>query len=205
MFGDVIFFVLFAWLLALIEIEVEGKYGWAEKIPTWYQKRGFLGRLFGLISFGRPITGYHLFVFLFTIFAFHSGFFLGLSWTFGTELKIIALYFIWVCLWDFSWFVFNPYYGIKNFKKQKIWWFSKSPWVFNLFPLDYFLAIIFSFIIAIIANSFESSVLEFYISFLLSFIIFAIIAIIISPFYHRFYRSMRKKDDRGISGVFHKL
>jgi hypothetical protein len=26
---------------------------------------------------------------------------------------------------DFLWFVLNPYYGIKNFRKEKIWWHKK--------------------------------------------------------------------------------
>ena len=37
--------ILFAWAFGLagIEIEIEGGYGWAERLPTWFRKRG-LGR-----------------------------------------------------------------------------------------------------------------------------------------------------------------
>ena len=39
--------VLFAWSFGLagIEIEIEGGVGWAERLPTWYMKRGLTGRV----------------------------------------------------------------------------------------------------------------------------------------------------------------
>ena len=41
--------LLFAWGLGLagIEIEIEGGYGWAERLPTWYLKRGSVGGVTG--------------------------------------------------------------------------------------------------------------------------------------------------------------
>ena len=41
--------LLFFWAfgLAAIEIEIEGSRGWAERLPTWYLKRGPVGRGYG--------------------------------------------------------------------------------------------------------------------------------------------------------------
>ena len=38
--------LLFFWAFGLagIEIEIEGGYGWAERLPTWFRKRGAVGR-----------------------------------------------------------------------------------------------------------------------------------------------------------------
>ncbi len=193
-----IFWFILAVLLALIEIEVEGKFGWAEKLPTWYRKNNFpIGK--------RPMTGYHLFMTIFLFLIIHLGFFLGLRWNWGAELMLIAAYVIFISLWDFLWFVFNPYYGIKNYRKEKIWWFSKSKWVADMFPFDYVCSLIGCLILALVAslinNNFELLLREVYT--ILIFIALAIISIFFAPSYHRWYKRMRKKDDRKSVGIFH--
>ena len=40
---------LWAFGLAGIEIEIEGGRGWAERLPTWYLKRGRVGRVYGVV------------------------------------------------------------------------------------------------------------------------------------------------------------
>lgn len=182
-----IFFFILALLLALIEIESEGKYGWAEKAQTWYRKSKFWGFFFQ----GKPLTGYHLCLFPFILLAFHTGFFLGLPWTIGKELSILALYFLFSPTWDFLWFVLNPNYTIKNFRKNKVWWFSESRWILNLFPADYLYAVIISFIFAFFANNFINNFIIF-----ITFLALTFITIILSPLYHKWYKNMRKRDDR---------
>ena len=149
---NAVFWFVVALLLALVEIEIEGKYGWAEKTKTWYRKRGFFPKLWGKLQGTRPETGYYLFFFLFLIFIFHSGFFFGLSWSLDKEFEILALFFVFAALWDFLWFVFNPNYKIKNYKKEKIWWFNKSYWVFGLFPIDYLNSVALALILSILGG-----------------------------------------------------
>ena len=57
--------LLFVWAFGLagIEIEIEGGYGWAERLPTWFEKRGAVGRVYGVVMGHRPLTGYHVFAF----------------------------------------------------------------------------------------------------------------------------------------------
>jgi hypothetical protein len=43
-------------------------------------------------------------------------------WSWRLESLLLGFYVGMVFLEDFLWFVLNPYYGIKNFRKGKIWW-----------------------------------------------------------------------------------
>ncbi len=49
------FWSLFAVIVACIEIESEGRYGWAQKMPTWYRTTGFWGRVYGMVMGGKPL------------------------------------------------------------------------------------------------------------------------------------------------------
>src|SRR5215475_6361939 len=49
------YFFLIAFILAHLEIQIEGPHGWAEKLPTWRWDGRFVRRWFG-----KPVTGYHL-------------------------------------------------------------------------------------------------------------------------------------------------
>jgi hypothetical protein len=49
------------------------------------------------------------------------------SWNWRLESLLLGFYLGMVLVEDFFWFVLNPYYGIKNFRKGKIWW-HKTWW-----------------------------------------------------------------------------
>jgi hypothetical protein len=49
------------------------------------------------------------------------------SWSLRLESLIMGFYVGLVFVEDFLWFVLNPYYGIENFRKGKIWW-HKTWW-----------------------------------------------------------------------------
>jgi hypothetical protein len=115
--GFVAFMVFLAFILALWEIQIEGKDGWAAKLPGWRIEKGWLVKVTG----GRPITGYHVFMTLFLITMVHLPLFF-VPWSWRLESLLMGFYLGMVCLEDFMWFVFNPHYGIKNFRKGKIWW-----------------------------------------------------------------------------------
>jgi hypothetical protein len=116
-FGLLAFMLFMAFLFANWEIQIEGRDGWAAKLPCRRWEKGWLVRLMG----GRPITGYHLFMISFTIAIVHLPLFF-VSWSWRLESLIIGFYAGMMLLEDFFWFVFNPDYGIKNFRKGKIWW-----------------------------------------------------------------------------------
>jgi hypothetical protein len=120
--GYLFFMVFMAAVLALWEIQIEGKEGWAANLPAWRVEKGWVLKLTG----GRPLTGYHLLMTVFLIAVVHLPLFFA-PWSWRLESALLGFYLGMVLLEDFFWFVFNPHYGIKSFRKGKIWW-HKSWW-----------------------------------------------------------------------------
>lgn len=151
-FGKIMLLAFLAVIVALIEIHSEGEKGWAEAMPTWYRTTGLSASIYSKIMSGKPLTGYHTFMFFFPILLFHLHFVMGgVPWSLAGELNSWALYFAWCPLWDYYWFVLNPAYEGK-FAKQHIWWHAKSRWVFNLFPIDYLFGVVISLLFALSAS-----------------------------------------------------
>ena len=135
-----IFDLIIAFCLAKLEIQIEGKHGWAEMLPTWRIKNKFTKIIWG----DQPYTGYHFWIFT-TIFALlHFPFFIEpQSWTVSKELLIIAHAFIGIIIEDFLWFVLNPAYGFKKFNNRYAPWHVN--WKFKLPTLYYKLTVIVIF------------------------------------------------------------
>lgn len=135
---NLLFFPLFiliaAFIFAKLEIEIEGPHGWAEKLPTWrVENHTLLDWFFG----GRPLTGYHTWAFALILFCFHLPFFWSPgSWSMRGELQALAAYTAFWIVEDFLWFVFNPHYGWRKFRRDSVWWHKR--WLLRL-PLDYWL------------------------------------------------------------------
>jgi hypothetical protein len=115
--GLLVFLIFLAFILALWEIQIEGKDGWAAKSPGWRIEKGWVMKLTG----GRPLTGFHFFMTVFLIAIVHLPLFF-VPWTWRLESLLLGFYVGMIFVEDFLWFVLNPYYGIKNFRKGKIWW-----------------------------------------------------------------------------------
>lgn len=201
-----LFWFLLALLFAAFEVEIEAKNGWAEKLPTWYRKTGFVPRLFSALNGGNPLTGYHMFISPIVLMIFHAGYVMGAPWSITSELFTLSIFFAWVVMWDFLWFVLNPAYGVKNFKSENIWWHAKSPWIYKSIPLTYACSITISIILAFIAAFVGSEPwvsLANQITILGLFFIYIAATIALAPAYHRWYHSMRKTDDRHSAGIKH--
>lgn len=125
------YFFLIAFLLAHLEIQIEGPHGWAEKLPTWrWDGRGVRR------WFGKPVTGYHLYlVTLILVFVHLPQLYAG-SWE--READLLAMFFLLTVTWDFLWFVCNRHFGVGRFRKGQIWWFPT--WTLGV-PRHYFLLI----------------------------------------------------------------
>lgn len=116
-FGILIFILISSVLFALLEIQIEGKDGWAEKLPTWKIKNP-LEKIIDMPYF----TGYHIYFWIFIFTLLHFPYFLGLSFNFLNEVKIIETFILILLFEDFLWFILNPNWGIKRFLKEKIPW-----------------------------------------------------------------------------------
>lgn len=129
-----LFVIMVATLFALIEIQIEGADGWAEKLPTWRVKNKLTQFFLG----GRPLTGYHLFFFSFILSVAHLPYGLGfLAPTWAAELRIAAFIIFFFIVEDFLWFVLNPAFGLSKFKASQIWWHTHSWWW--IMPRDYWI------------------------------------------------------------------
>ena len=136
----------YALLFAAVEIEIEGPHGWAERLPTWFRVTPLYARIYGIAMRGKPLTGYHLVMFFLPLWSFHIGYVAGLPWSWTAEATLLSAYVLWVVIWDLLWFVLNPRYGWKRFRKEEVWWHG-GIWI-GRFPIDYYSAVATSFAIA---------------------------------------------------------
>jgi hypothetical protein len=129
--GIALFVVCF--LLAKVEIEIEGDKGWAASLPTWrWGPEWWLD-----FANGKEVTGYHVWMTLFLIAVFHLPIaFVG----FSRELwaKCLSSYLLTTMVWDLQWFVWNPAWGLRRFRTEPVPWFRRK---LLGFPVDYFVAI----------------------------------------------------------------
>ena len=95
------FFLLLGTLWSALEVQIEGKNGWAAKLPT-------------TSFFGSHFTWYHvimnlmIFVLVFQVVSF--------SW--ALPFWLASLFFI----EDYMWFMINPEYGISKYSAENIPW-----------------------------------------------------------------------------------
>lgn len=187
-----------------MEVEIEGGYGWAERMPTWFLKRGWVGRLYGLVMANRPLTGYHVYVFIMPLVILNFPFTQGVPWSLAGELEVFAVYFAIAVVWDYTWFILNPAYTVKRFRKGNVWWFEK-PWIWR-FPIDYYMGFALSIVLAALAawRAGNRHILYENLWMLVGFIVLLGVTVLLAPFYHRWYRYMRRPgaDDREATNLY---
>lgn len=140
-----VYLFIIAVVLAVLEIQIEGAHGWAEKLPTWRPgEHNILNRVFRMLAHGKDITGYHLALHIMLFLFFHMPFVFGMYWSWQMELEILSLFTIFFLVWDFLWFVLNPHHSLKDFGPQKIKWHKK--W-WGRVPVDYPMGVLFGFVL----------------------------------------------------------
>lgn len=202
--GPTVFLFVMAALFAIFEIEAEGKYGWAEKFPTWYRVNG-PAKWYVRITH-KPLTGYHLALFCVTLMLFFWPMTATSSWSLSGVLASLANYLAWVVVWDYSWFILNPHYGARRFRRHTVWWFGKEPWLGPI-PVSYIAswvaALGLSALGGVVSGNAEQAVKSqlwqfgWYAVGILSLIIMG------APMFGRYYYAMRNKDERSEAGIFH--
>jgi hypothetical protein len=198
--------ILFAWAFGLagIEIEIEGGYGWAERLPTWYRKRGLVGRGYGVVMGRRPLTGYHVYAFTIPLLILHLPFAAGVEWSLAGELRTIATFFALAVVWDYLWFVLNPAYTVRRFERGKVWWFD-VPWIWR-FPLDYYLGVLLSAVLAGLAAvaAGDGGPFRRHLWTMAGLAVMVALTVLAAPLFHRWYRHMRRNgaDDRKLTPTY---
>ena len=172
-------------LTSLIEIEID-PYGWTTlQNTTWHRNNNFVSRLMG-----KPLTGYHLFFATQQVFML----FLGLVTLYpylntnmsGLFMLFCSYFPLWNVMEDFGWFVLNPYFGVKNFQKKKIWWHNNNIFIDNTVPVTYIIAGGISFIFACLSGHFLTWLQA---SIYCSVFMWGLIQV--APIYHEHYYRMR--------------
>jgi hypothetical protein len=128
----VVYLLAIAWVFARLEIQIEGPNGWAANLPTWRISNRWTRLFFG----SRPLTGYHFWMLIFVMMTMHVPLVLQTAfWSWGIELRVVSFYILFFLAEDFLWFVLNPAFGIRRFKREHIWWHAPSWWW--VMPRDY--------------------------------------------------------------------
>ena len=140
-----LFLFWLAFCFAKMEIAIEGSDGWAGQLPTWRSDKSIIK----IITGGHALTGYHLWMNLFIISAFHV-IYVFMAFTLRTELLIFSFYFAFLLTEDFLWFALNPAYGLRNFRKEVIWWHADHWWLFA--PRDYYISATISAVLYYLAT-----------------------------------------------------
>ena len=109
--------------------------GWAFNLPCWKKENKFIDWLLGK----KPLTGYHVWLLIMFLFLFHS-IYLFIPLSLKNETILMGLFFWYWIVEDFLWFVENPYYQLRNFKRGRIYWHKR--WIGKRIPVSYLISAI---------------------------------------------------------------
>ncbi len=133
--SHVLFFIgwiaLLAFFFAKVEIQIEGANGWAAALPTWRVDRH---PLLDIFWGGRPMTGYHAWVFSFMFLVFHLPQALCGRFSFRLEARTVGGLMLFWIIEDLLWFLMNPAFGPARFGPAFIPWHKH--WLLGV-PTDY--------------------------------------------------------------------
>lgn len=190
MFFQIIFIFFFCVLLAFVEVQIEGRHGWAAHLPTWRPRGSWYAKLYQRIMSGKSLTGYHIGMFSLVLFVLHGFYFWNGQWSWQAELEVVSYFFLVSVVWDFLWFVLNPHYGWRRFKPAFVAW--HKPWLGPL-PVNYYEGVVLFFVL------YSLSLWPFWLSgFAQALYFFAgLIALVAAATFVRFViDSLVKKQDR---------
>jgi hypothetical protein len=149
---SVIFVILLSVLLGYLEIQIEGRYGWAKNLPTW--RRDMNGFVW---------TGYHISLWLFLLLVVHIPF-IFTAWTAVKECFVLSFLVLILLMEDAFWFLMN-----KDFCGDDHWRQPK----FGPIPRFFFIGSFFILFLSLFTNS---------ASWMLSCLILVILMLITFPF-----------------------
>lgn len=126
------FVTILSYFFANVEIQIEGAQGWAAGLPVTFriEKHWLLDIFWG----GRPMTGYHAWVFSFVFLAFHLPLAWTAKWTPRLEARVVACVMLFWIVEDFLWFILNPAFGWAMLTPAHVPWHIH--WFLG-FPTDY--------------------------------------------------------------------
>jgi hypothetical protein len=143
MFKIILYLILLAAIHAKLELMIESKYGWALRLPCWR-----INNCITNFILGKELTGYHFWMLMMFVVIFHSPC-LFIHWTFKKELLTLGLFFWYWIVEDYFWFAESTYYGLRSFKKGRIFWHKR--WLLGI-PISYIWGIVIGTILLILGR-----------------------------------------------------
>jgi hypothetical protein len=116
---------------AMTEIQIEGSHGWAANLPTWRIEKHPLLDIFWE---GKPMTGYHVWVFTFMAAVFHLPLVMAGRFSLRLEARCAGSVMLFWVVEDFLWFALNPAFGLGKLAPRFAPW--HKAWFLGL-PVDY--------------------------------------------------------------------
>lgn len=133
--------LIVAFVMALLEIQIEGSNGWATNLPTWKVSNINILNFIGYKD--KPITGYHIYLWLYSFLLLHASFFFS-KWSLKKEFYLISFYIFFTTLEGILWFILNPSFGISSFLNSDITWYNESRILY--LPIEYWMRFFFGFL-----------------------------------------------------------
>ncbi len=124
--------VVLALFFANVEIQIEGGNGWASSLPVTFRVEDHW--LLDVFWGGRPLTGYHAWVFAFMAIFFHLPLVWSWEWSPRLEARTLGCIAIFWIVEDAAWFVLNPAFGWSKLDPVHVPWHIH--WFLGL-PTDY--------------------------------------------------------------------
>jgi hypothetical protein len=127
-----------------------------------------------------------------TLVSFHLGLAFGLPWSPTLEARLLAAYLLFTVVWDLLWFLLNPHYGWRRFRKGAVWWHDRQ-WLVR-FPIDYWNALALSFLVAALPRWLAGNrapLIEHAVH-TGGLLLLTGLAAALAPLYQRWYRHMRR-------------
>ena len=143
MINIIIYLIILALIHAKLELMIEGKAAWAMRLPCWRIDNDLTRFLLG-----KEITGYHVWLLVLFLFIFHAPF-LFINWSLQKEFITIGLFYWYWIVEDWFWFIESKHYGLRSFKKGRIFWHKRWFWCL---PVSYWWGMIIGTIFLIIGG-----------------------------------------------------
>ena len=180
-YGLSLYTIIYATLYSILEIEIEGKDGWAINLPTFKINSGIFTNF----------TFYHIVMNIIVIGTNMYPIYLlkGVDETYiDIFLQSIYMITLWFFIEDFEWFILNPHYTIKNYGPN-IPWHSNQRWFLGKrIPMHNVISYGIMSGIAYYKTDWMMFIILVYTS------IFIILTLFLAPIYHRFYLKQNRQN-----------
>ena len=132
----VLFLFGYALLFALVEIEIEGPHGWAERLPTWFRVTHAGGAALRPLHAGQAAHRLPRCDVRAAALELPHRVLRGASPGAGRpRRRRWPRTWSGSSIWDLLWFLLNPRFGWARFRKGEVWWHGRT-WI-GRFPIDY--------------------------------------------------------------------